>query len=91
MCLESVTLFSDSRSVLTTLSAPLPYLIPKSLTDTQSLNSLSDSKVVHLQWIPGHSSLPGNNLDDSFAKVGSTHNPFTSETKTVSGETWIKR
>ena len=87
MCLESVTLFSDSRSVLTTLSAPLPYLIPKSLTDTQSLlNSLSDSKVV-----PGHSSLPGNNLADSFAKVGSTYNPFTSETKTVSGETWIKR
>ena len=42
-------------SVLSTLSAPLSYLIPKSLFDTQSLlNTLSDSKVVHLQWIPGH-------------------------------------
>ena len=52
---ESITLFSDSLSVLLTLSAPLPYLTPKSLSDTQFLlNSLSKSKVVHLQWIPGH-------------------------------------
>ena len=47
---ESITLFSDSLSVLSTLSAPLPYLTPKSLSNTQSLlNSLSQSKVVHLQ------------------------------------------
>ena len=47
---ETVTFFSDSLSVLSTLSAPLPYLISKSLTDTQSLlNTLSDCKV------PGHS------------------------------------
>ena len=36
---------------------------PKSLSNTQSLlNSLSQWKVVHLQWIPGHSSLPSNDL-----------------------------
>ena len=45
---ESITLFSDSLSVLSPLSAPLSYLIPKSLFDTQFLlNSLSKSKVVH--------------------------------------------
>ena len=55
---ESITLFSDPLSVLSILSAPLPYLTPKSLSNTQSLlNSLSKTKVVHLQWIPGHSSL----------------------------------
>ena len=70
---ESITLFSDSLSVLSTLSAPPPYLIPKSLSNTQSLlNSLSKSKVVHLQWIPGHSSLPGNDLADSLAKIGAS-------------------
>ena len=38
---ESIT-FSDSLSVLSTLSTPLPYLTPKSLSNTQSLlNSLS--------------------------------------------------
>ena len=48
---------------------PLPYLTPKSLSNTQSLlNFLSQSKVVYLQWIPGHSSLPGNDLADSLAK-----------------------
>ena len=58
------------------LSTPLPYLTPKSLSNTQSLlNSLSQSKVVHLQWIPGHSSLPGNNLADSLAKAGASLDP----------------
>ena len=47
---ESIILFSDSLSVLSTLCAPLPYLTPKSLSNTQSLlNSLSQSKIVHLQ------------------------------------------
>ena len=57
---------------------PLPYLTPKSLSDTQSLLSvLSKSKVVHLQWIPGHSSLSGNDLADSLAKVGASLDPYT--------------
>ena len=74
---ESTTLFSDSLSVLSTLSAPLPYLTPKSLPDAQSLlNVLSKSKVVHLQWIPGHSSLPSNDLADSLAKVGAALDPL---------------
>ena len=68
--------FPDSLSVLSTLSTPLPYLTPKSLSNTQSLlNSLSQSKVVHLQWIPGHSSLPGNDLADSLAKAGASLDP----------------
>ena len=74
--LESITLFSDSLSVLSTCSAPLLYLSPKFLSDTQSLlNFLSKSKVVHLQWIPGHSSLPGNDLADSLAKTGVSLDP----------------
>ena len=68
---DSITFFSDSLSVVSTLSTPLPYLTPQFLSNTQSLlNSLSQSKVIHLQWIPGHSSLPGNDLADSLAKVG---------------------
>ena len=73
---DSITFFSDSLSVLSTLSTPLPYLTPKSLSNTQSLlNSLSQFKVVHLQWIPGHSSLPGNDLADSLAKAGASLDP----------------
>ena len=74
---ESITLLSGSQSVLSTLSL-LPYLIPKSLPDTQSLlNVLSKSKVVHLQWIPGHSSLPDDDLADFLAKVGASLDPST--------------
>ena len=57
-------------------SLPLPYLTPKSLSNTQSLlNSLFKTKLVHLQWIPGHSSLPGNDLADSLAKIGASLDP----------------
>ena len=74
---ESITLFSNCLSVLSTLSAPLPYIIPKSLSDTQSLlNVLSESKVVHFEWMPGHSSLLGNDLANSFAKVGASLDPL---------------
>ena len=46
------------------------------LSDTQSLpNFLSKSKIVHLQWIPGHYSLPVNDLADSLAKVGASLDP----------------
>ena len=73
---KSIILFSDSLTALSTLSAPLPYLTPKSLSDTQSLlSSLSKSKIVHLQWIPGRSSLLGNDLADSLAKVGASLDP----------------
>ena len=73
---ECITFFSDSLSVLSTLSTPLPYLTTKSQSNTQSLlNFLSQSKVVHLQWIPGHSSLPGNYLADSLAKAGASLDP----------------
>ena len=44
---KSITLFSDSLSVLSALFAPLPYLNPESLSNTQSLlNVLSKSEVV---------------------------------------------
>ena len=73
---DSITFFFDSLSVLSNLSTPLPYLTPKSLFNTQSLlNSLSQSKIVHLQWIPGHSSLPSNDLADSLAKARASLDP----------------
>ena len=70
---KSLLLFSDSKSVLMTLADPPSYLIPQSLADTQQkLTTLSESKDIHFQWIPGHSSLPGNDLADNLAKTGAT-------------------
>ena len=72
--------FSPTLYLSYQLSLP-PYhiptiLTPKSLSNTQSLlNSLSQSKIVHLQWIPSHSSLPGNDLADSLAKAGASLDP----------------
>ena len=39
----------------------------------QYLNFLSDSKLAHPQWIPGHSSFPGNNSADTLLKAGASH------------------
>ena len=66
---SSFLLLSDSRSVLATLSSPPPFLLPQTLWQIwQELSTLSCS--IRLQWVPGHSFLPGNDTADKLARRG---------------------
>ena len=67
---SSLLLLSDSRSVLATLSSPPPFLLSQTLWQVWQELSFFSSCSIRLQWVPGHSFLPGIDTADELARRG---------------------
>ena len=66
----SLLLLSYSCSVMAILSSVSFFLLPQFLWQIWQELSFSSSCPIRLQWVPGHSFLPGNNLADELVRRG---------------------
>ncbi|PRD34481.1 UNVERIFIED_CONTAM: hypothetical protein NCL1_14475 [Trichonephila clavipes] len=81
---NSIWIFSDSRSAIQHLSNWHKVGDNTGVAILEKLKRLSSSREIHLQWVPSHVIITGNEISDALAKVGSAQHTRNSASLTYS-------
>ncbi|EUC56479.1 reverse transcriptase from mobile element jockey protein, partial [Rhizoctonia solani AG-3 Rhs1AP] len=89
--IRSIHIFSDNQSAVMTINSPKAHPAQyASLFFREHVHAFlanDSSRTFTVQWIPGHSGIPGNNRADSLANLGAQAVPTPLFDRTA---TWIK-
>jgi ribonuclease HI len=74
---RNVYVFTDNQSVIQAVDAPKrqsgQYIIEEILDTIDEIHELAATRTIHIEWVPGHKNIEGNEQADQAAKAAANH------------------
>jgi ribonuclease HI len=81
---KDVYVFTDNQSAIQAVETPKrqsgQYIVEKILDTIDEIHKLAPARTIHIEWVPGHKNIVGNEQADQAAKAAATPRATTPNT-----------